>query len=70
MIVSRHVSAISPNRQLKYDGFETAAAQLADTIPKAVLGSSERLGHLVKLGLEAEGGELLALCNIIISIAL
>ena len=46
------------HRQLKYDGFETAAAQLADAVPKAVLGSSERLGHLVKLGLLAEGGEL------------
>lgn len=43
---------------MKYDGFETAAAQLADAVPKAVLGSSERLGHLVKLGLQTEGGEL------------
>jgi cleavage stimulation factor subunit 1 len=40
--------------QLKYDGFETAAAQLMEAVPKTALGSSERLNHLVSLGLQSE----------------
>ena len=45
--------------QLKYDGFETAAAQLMEAVPKTALGSSERLNHLVSLGLQSESCELM-----------
>ena len=57
MVAVSHAVPSPPHSQLKYDGFETAAAQLMEAVPKTVLGSSERLGHLVKLGLQTEGGE-------------